>query len=77
MIVAGTYLNDNDIAALTEKLRECGLRESAARLDEAYHRDARTFPLSAEDHEAVLRVLDDGCSDSLRRLGARLQAQFV
>ena len=76
MIVAGTYLNDTDVTALAEKLRESGFADHAGRLEAAYQLDAKLFHLSADDSQAFMSSLDD-CPDELQNLRASLQDQLV
>ena len=76
MIIAGVRLNDNDVIALAEKLRECGFVGEAGRLEAAYQTDASLFHLSADDQRAVLTVLED-CPAALTNLRAGIKDQLV
>lgn len=67
MIVAGIYLNDNDLIALAGSLRSEGLLACAQRLEGAYYRDVRMLDLSVEETDDLLVVLRD-CPPELTHL---------
>ena len=75
MLVAGAYLNDNDIVDLDGRLQLEGLEETARRLEDAYQRDARVFALSAGDRDNIFVALDRKCPRGLAELRAILAQQ--
>ena len=59
MRLAGVYLNDDEVLALAERLRDLGLDDVANRLGDAYYRDVKELDLPARATEAFLPALED------------------
>lgn len=76
MIVAGTYLDDNELIALAGRLRGEGLREWADRLEGAYYRDVRILEMSDEESSDLLSALGE-CPGELIRLRSALRASLA
>ena len=60
MRLAGVYLNDDEVFALAERLRDLGLDDAANRLGDAYYRDVKEFDLPGVAFDTFLPALEGG-----------------
>jgi hypothetical protein len=74
MLVAGMYVNDEDVLVLIGTLRDAGADAIAERFRDAYHRDARRLSVSVSERRTILCALAD-CPAGLVELRAKLASE--
>ena len=69
MRIAGMYLNDHQVLALAERLRNLGLDDAADRVTAAYYRDAKELELGFEPATLTAALGDSPATSTAVRQG--------
>lgn len=59
MMLAGTPVREADVLELARLIRDAGVDDTAARLEDAYDLETKVLALTIADREAILRTLED------------------